>query len=145
LIKYIKDAKDKIRGLKKREEKKNKNKEEGGEKTDKKDGGKTKGAVEEDTIKINVYKPNEKDQKREKFNHLKNYFLALLPKQEKEDEKGKNNLDISKDVKAGKLKKIEKKDDDKDFVEQMPGKKKGKKPKEPKDSRKAAKKKLIFH
>ena len=135
LIKYIKDAKDKIKGLKKRKKNNEKNNEEGGEKTDKKDGTKTKTTFE-DTIKINVYKTNEKDQKIEKYNHLKNYFVSLLPKQQ--DQTGNNNLDISKDVKAGKLKKIERKEDN-DFVGQMPGKKKGKKPKEPKDSRKARK------
>ena len=134
LIQYIKDAQAKIKGLKKREKKKeNKENEKEGDKTEK-----------NTDLKIVTYKPNEKELKLQQYNDLKNYFVALLPKEQEvkaQETKGKSNYDISNDIKAGKLKKVEKK-----FDEQFGGdiqigkKKKGKKPKEPKDSRKAAKK-----
>ena len=137
LIQYIKDAQAKIKGLKKRE---NKKKKEGEKDTDKEKSEKNK-----DTLQIITFKQGEKEKKLEQYNDLKNYFLALLPKEEqakKDDEKkSKSNFDISKDIQAGKLKKVEKKIDE-EFGGETGGRKgkKGKKPKEPKDSRKAAKK-----
>ena len=136
LIKYIKEANNKIKKLEKLEKQRKKENEEG--ESNNKDGTK-KG-----TFLITTYKPDEKEIKLEKYNHLKNYFIALLPKEEQEkmtqEQKGNSNYDVSKDLKEGKLKKIVK-EEDKDFA-QAPGKrgKKGKKPKEAKDSRKGANK-----
>jgi uncharacterized coiled-coil DUF342 family protein len=137
LIQYIKDAQAKIKGLKKRE----KNKKKEGEQANEKE----KNDKNQDTLQIITYKQDEKGKKLEQYNDLKNYFIALLPKEEQEkkelETKNKTNSDISKDIQAGKLKKIEKKIDE-EFGGETGGRKgkKGKKPKEPKDSRKAAKK-----
>lgn len=57
-----------------------------------------------------------------------------------QETKQTTNNDISKDIQAGKLKKIEKNEDIIGVQNGGKQKKKGKKPKEPKDSRKAAKK-----
>ena len=106
LIQYIKDAQAKIKGLKKREKKEK----EGDEKGEKGEKGEKK---EEDNLKIIQYTPNENEIKLKQYNDLKDYFISLLPKEQKEqitiDVTGKSNYDVSKDIKAGKLKKIEKK------------------------------------
>lgn len=50
-----------------------------------------------------------------KFDDLKNYFVALLPKQEKEKQleiKQNQNSQLSKDIQAGKLVKYEKKEEE---------------------------------
>lgn len=124
----------------KKEKKKEK---EGDEKGEKGEKGEKK---EEDNLKIIQYTPNENEIKLKQYNDLKDYFISLLPKEQKEqitiDVTGKSNYDVSKDIKAGKLKKIEKKLDDEFGAETAAGKKgkKGKKPKLPKDSRKTTKK-----
>ena len=134
LISYINKANDKIKVLEKKEKE---------EKAKKKEEGEIKGETK-DSLQIIKYKPTEKDLKIEQYNDLKNYFIALLPKEEQEkklqEAKGAINIDISKNAKPGKLQKIEKKVDELFGAEKGGRKgKKGKKPKEPKGSRKAAK------
>ena len=106
LIQYIKDAQAKIKGLKKREKKIK----EGEEKAEKGEKGEKK---EKDSLQIIQYTPNENEIKLKQYNDLKDYFIALLPKEQREQEiqeiTGKSNYDISKDIKEGKLKKMEKK------------------------------------
>ena len=132
LIKYIKDAHARIKGLKKKEKKKAK---EGEEKKDEK--GK-------EGLEITTVKKTDKELKIQELQDLKNYFLPLMPKETIEisgtESKQATNNDISKDVQAGKLKKIEKNEDTIGVQNWGKQKKKGKKPKEPKDSRKATKK-----
>ena len=133
LIKYIKDANTKIKNLEKREKIKKK-----GEKGEKGEKGDKKENENDDGIKIVEYKPDEKELKLRKFDDLKNYFIALLPKQAKEKEleiKQNQNSELSKDIKSGKLVKYEKKEEELGTTGGKKGKK-GKKPKEPKESRK---------
>ena len=136
LIQYIKEATAKIKNLEKRDKKKKEGeKGEKGEKGDKKD---KKENEKDDGIKIVEYKPNEKELKLRKFDDLKNYFISLLPKQEKEKQleiKQNQNSSLSKDIQAGKLVKYEKKEEEYGTTGGKKGKK-GKKPKEPKESRK---------
>ena len=135
LIKYIKDAQAKIKSLQKKQKKKEKE-EKQAEKKDNPDKDKS--------LQIITYKPNEKEIKLKQYNDLKDYFKALLPKEQQEkieEQTSKSNYGISKDIQAGKYKKFEQKIDE-DFGGETGGRKgkKGKKPKEPKDSRKANKK-----
>ena len=132
LIKYIKDAHARIKGLKKKEKKKQK------EGEDKKDET-VKGGLE-----ITTVKKTDKDIRVQDLEDLKNYFQQLLPKEIKEQGEQELKLAIesslSKEIQAGKLKKIEKIEFGIGVENVGKQKKKGKKPKEPKDSRKAAKK-----
>ena len=125
------NATAKIKGLKKKE--KNKLKESEEKKEEK--GGKG--------LEITTVKKTDKDLKLQELSDLKSYFEALLPKEVKEQEeqelKLNTNSDLSKDIKAGKLKKMEK-NEDIIGVEDWVKKKKGKKPKEPKEARKNNKK-----
>ena len=68
-------------------------------------------AKDEDNLKIIQYTPNENEIKLKQYNDLKDYFTALLPREQQEQKAqdiAKSNNDISKDIKAGKLKKMEK-------------------------------------
>ena len=119
LIQYIKDAQAKIKGLKKREKKAK----EGEEKGEKGEKGETK---DEDNLKIIQYTPNENEIKLKQYNDLKDYFTALLPREQQEQKAqdiAKSNNDISKDIKAGKLKKMEKQVDNEWGEDSAAGKK----------------------
>ena len=130
LIKYIKDATARIKGLKKKERKKLKESE---EKKDEKGG---KG------LEVTTLKKTDKDLKLQELADLRSYFEALLPKEkEKEEQELKltTNSTLSKDIQAGKLKKLEKNEDE-IGVANWGKKKKGKKPKELKEAKKILKK-----
>ena len=87
-------------------------------------------------------KKTDKDLKLQELADLRSYFEALLPKEkEKEEQELKltTNSTLSKDIQAGKLKKLEKNEDE-IGVENWGKKKKGKKPKELKEAKKNTKK-----
>ena len=131
LIKYIKDAHARIKGLKKKVKKKQK---EGEEKKEEKN---------KQNLEITSVKKTDRELKLQELQDLKNYFQNLMPKEVKVSEqeiKQIVNNDISKDIQSGKLKILKKNEEVVGVENAGKQKKKGKKPKEPKDSRKAAKK-----